>query len=79
MSSDIIPNIDDLLSNTPDELKGVIEKYNDQLKEAIISGDMDALEELKRLIIEELKNMKGDSEDDDDDGFNMNDFIGGSI
>jgi len=71
-----------LLDSYPPELKHVVEKYDDQLKEAILNGDMEALEELKRLILGEMNKLKGDSkddDDDDDDNFNMEDFTGGSV
>ena len=71
--------IEELLSKYPPELRGVVEKYDDQLREAIMNGDMEALEELKRLILDELNNSNGDSGDDDDDDFDMKDFTGGSI
>ena len=69
--------IEDLLSKYPPELRNVVEKYDDQLREAIMNGDKEALQELKRLILDELKNSNGDSGDDDD--FDMKDFTRGSI
>lgn len=71
----------ELLGKYPPELRSVVEKYDDQLKEAILNGDMEALEELKRMILSELNKLRGDNPDDDDDGddFDMKDFTGGSI
>lgn len=69
--------IEDLLSKYPPELRNVVEKYDDQLREAIMNGDKEALQEIKRLILDELKNSNGDSGDDDD--FDMKDFTRGSI
>lgn len=70
--------IEELLNKYPPELRSVVEKYDDQLREAIMNGDVEALQELKRLILDELNNSNGDSGDDDDD-FDMKDFTGGSI
>lgn len=78
MGDDVEGSFKELLSNYPPELRSVVEKYDDQLREAIMNGDIEALQELKRIILDELNNLNGDSGDDDDD-FDMKDFTGGSI
>ena len=66
-----------LLDKYPPELRSVVEKYDDQLKEAIMNGDAEALEELKKLILSELSKLRGGDSGDDD--FDMKDFTGGSF
>jgi hypothetical protein len=67
----------ELLGKYPPELRSVVEKYDDQLREAIMNGDAEALAELKKLILSELNKLRGGDSGDDD--FDMKDFIGGSI
>ena len=66
-----------LLDKYPPELRSIVEKYDDQLKEAIMNGDAEALEELKKLILSELGKLRGGDSGDDD--FDMKDFTGGSF
>ena len=77
INSDGGVNIEDILGKYPPELRAVVEKYDDQLREAIMNGDAEALEELKKLILSELDKLRGGDSGDDD--FDMKDFIGGSF
>ena len=77
ISSDGNFNMEDILGKYPPELRSIVDKYDDQLREAIMNGDAEALEELKKLILSELDKLRGGDSGDDD--FDMKDFTGGSF
>lgn len=69
----------DKLRNMPNEFTDILEKYDSQIKDAIFSGNDAKLEELREIILNELKEKLKNKGKDDIDDYNIDDFIGGGF
>ena len=69
--------VQEMYNKLPKGIHKILEKYHDELKEALESGDGEALERIKSKIFKEWSDLDDNSDNPDD--FDIEDFIGGSI
>lgn len=80
MPDNIFENIvQEKLKHMPNEFIDILSKYDSEIKDAIFSGNDAKLEELRKIILNELKEKLKSKGKDDIDDYNIDDFIGGGL
>lgn len=80
MPDNVFENIvQEKLKHMPNEFIDILSKYDSEIKDAIFSGNDAKLEELRKIILNELKEKLKSKGKDDIDDYNIDDFIGGGL
>ena len=80
MPDNVFENIvQEKLKHMPNEFIDILSKYDSEIKDAIFSGNDAKLEEIRKIILNELKEKLKSKGKDDIDDYNIDDFIGGGL